>query len=652
MDRKYLAAFAALSILSAGLCTIPSEASAAGAQDQQIKLIYSQWTKLCVNDGAHDLRGCMTAREGRTESGEPVISAVVADDPAKPILRVKFPLGMQVVHGTRLIIDNNKPIVQPYVACMPDGCVSDYELTPDLRAQLKRGTNLALQAINANGAPITMPLPLDGLGAAMNGAAQDPAAVTRKRDEINGQKPISAYPADPRTSLLAVQTVTGNEPSPSLIYAPWTKFCLKGKDPNAKQVCFTGKDGRIESGQPVIAGVLIEPEAEPKKIFRVTLPLGVRFEHGTRLIVDDQAPLMSTYVICFKNGCMSDYEATPELINNLKTGRRLAIQAFNADGGVLTLELPLREAGGAGFAVAEEGPPTDPKVFAEQQRKLQAELKERAEQARARLAASPPPANPVTAVAAPPADKPSASPVGVVPPGRRVALVIGNTAYQNVPMLPNPSRDADRVGDALRAVGFQSVTVVNNLTRDKMLDALRSFAVQASSADWAVVYYAGHGMEVGGTNYLIPVDAVLKTDRDVSLEAIPLDQVLNVVDRASGLRLVMLDACRDNPFANQMKRTMAVASRSVSRGLASVEPDAGTLVVYAAKDGETAMDGDNGDSPFATAFMQNLKTPNLEIRRLFDDVRDDVLAATQRQQQPFSYGSLSGHHDYYFLTSK
>jgi uncharacterized caspase-like protein len=101
-----------------------------------------------------------------------------------------------------------------------------------------------------------------------------------------------------------------------------------------------------------------------------------------------------------------------------------------------------------------------------------------------------------------------------------------------------------------------------------------------------------------------------------------------------------------------MRRTMAMASRSVSRGLAGVEPDAGTLVVYAAKDGETAMDGDGGNSPFATAFMQNLKTPNLEIRRLFDDVRDDVLAATQRQQQPFSYGSLSGHQDYYFLTSK
>ncbi len=114
----------------------------------------------------------------------------------------------------------------------------------------------------------------------------------------------------------------------------------------------------------------------------------------------------------------------------------------------------------------------------------------------------------------------------------------------------------------------------------------------------------------------------------------------------------MLDACRDNPFANRMKRTMSLASRSVTRGLANVEPDAGTLVVYAAKHGETASDGDADHSPFATAFLNNLRTPNLEIRRLFDYVRDDVMDATGRQQQPFSYGSLSGRQEYYFVAAR
>ena len=105
-----------------------------------------------------------------------------------------------------------------------------------------------------------------------------------------------------------------------LIYAPWTKFCLKGQDANAKQVCFTGKDGRIESGQPVIAAVIIEPEGEPKKILRVTLPLGMQLVHGTRVIVDNNPPAQSPYVICFANGCMSDYEVTPELLANMKKG--------------------------------------------------------------------------------------------------------------------------------------------------------------------------------------------------------------------------------------------------------------------------------------------------------------------------------------------
>jgi invasion protein IalB len=166
-----------------------------------------------------------------------------------------------------------------------------------------------------------------------------------------------------------------------LIYAPWTKFCLKGQEANAKQVCFTGKDGRIESGQPVIAAVIIEPEGEPKKILRVTLPLGMQLVHGTRIIVDNNAPLQAQYVICFQNGCMSDYEATPEMIASLKKGQNLVVQAINSNGAPLTLPLPL-----AGeFAKAYDGPPTDPKVFEENQKKLQEELQKRAEAERKKL---------------------------------------------------------------------------------------------------------------------------------------------------------------------------------------------------------------------------------------------------------------------------
>ena len=175
----------------------------------------------------------------------------------------------------------------------------------------------------------------------------------------------------------------GNQPPEQqvqLIYAPWTKFCLKGQDAGAKQVCFTGKDGRIESGQPVIAAVVIEPEGEPKKILRVTLPLGMQLVHGTRVIVDANPPAQSPYVICFQNGCMSDYEMTPELLANMKKGQNLVVQAINSNGAPLTLPLPLAE-----FAKAYDGPPTDPKVFEETQKKLQEELQKRAEEQRKKL---------------------------------------------------------------------------------------------------------------------------------------------------------------------------------------------------------------------------------------------------------------------------
>jgi invasion protein IalB len=167
---------------------------------------------------------------------------------------------------------------------------------------------------------------------------------------------------------------------PQLIYSPWAKFCGKGQDPNAKQVCFTGKDARTEAGVPVVASALIEPEGEPKKIFRITLPSPLQLQYGTRIIVDQQQPLTAPFFTCFSNGCMADYEATPDLISKLKKGQMLTIQAINLAGNAISFPLPL-----ADFGKANEGPPTDPKVFEEQQKKLQEELQKRAEEARKKL---------------------------------------------------------------------------------------------------------------------------------------------------------------------------------------------------------------------------------------------------------------------------
>jgi uncharacterized caspase-like protein len=147
---------------------------------------------------------------------------------------------------------------------------------------------------------------------------------------------------------------------------------------------------------------------------------------------------------------------------------------------------------------------------------------------------------------------------------------------------------------------------------------------------------------------MIPVDAQLRVDRDIDLEAVDVNKVISAIEGAKKLKLIILDACRDNPFLGQMKRT--VATRSISKGLGRMEPDAGMLIVYAAKHGETALDGDRTNSPFATALINRILTPNLEIRRLFDLVRDDVLLTTSRRQQPFNYGSLSGSEEFYFKT--
>jgi invasion protein IalB len=173
---------------------------------------------------------------------------------------------------------------------------------------------------------------------------------------------------------------------PQLIYSPWTKFCLKGQEANAQQVCFTGKDGRIESGMPVIAAVLIEPEGDAKKVLRVTLPLGMQLPQGTRVIVDQGQPMNAPYIICFTNGCMADYEASSELIGKLKKGQGLVVQGINSQGQAISLVLPLND-----FGKAYEGPPTDPKVFEEQQKKLQDDLQKRAEEARKKLEAQQPP---------------------------------------------------------------------------------------------------------------------------------------------------------------------------------------------------------------------------------------------------------------------
>ena len=238
-----------------------------------------------------------------------------------------------------------------------------------------RPTNRTLGAI-AKTAVLTIAFAVASASLAL---AQQPAPA--KKPPAPAPAPARPAPAPQQAPPMQAAPQQAPQEQVQLIFSPWTKFCLKNdKDPNAKQVCFTGKDARIESGMPVVAAVLIEPEGEPKKILRVTLPLGMQLVHGTRVIVDQNQPMTAPYVICFTNGCMADYEANAELIGKMKKGQGLVVQAINSTGQPISLALPLND-----FAKAYDGPPTDPKVFEAQQQKLQEELQKRADDARKKL---------------------------------------------------------------------------------------------------------------------------------------------------------------------------------------------------------------------------------------------------------------------------
>jgi len=226
---------------------------------------------------------------------------------------------------------------------------------------------------------------------------------------------------------------------------------------------------------------------------------------------------------------------------------------------------------------------------------------------------------------------------------KRVALVVGNSKYQTVNPLPNPARDATAIAKMFKDAGFDSVDTLIDVGNLDFKRGIRKFEDTASSAEVAVIYYAGHGMEIGGTNYLIPIDARLASDRDAPDEAITLDRLVTSADSAKKLRVIILDACRDNPFAGTMRRDSLAARRGISSGLTQVDPSTtDTLIAYAAKAGSTAEDGNADHSPFASALLRDLTVPGRDIRIAFGYVKDDVMKSTGGRQEPFVYGSLGG----------
>jgi Caspase domain len=224
---------------------------------------------------------------------------------------------------------------------------------------------------------------------------------------------------------------------------------------------------------------------------------------------------------------------------------------------------------------------------------------------------------------------------------RRVALAIGNSAYKNAPSLANTIADANGLAQLFRNAGFDTVIARTDLGVVDFKRTVREFLQTAERADIAVVYYAGHGIEIGGTNYLVPTDAKLDRNYDVEDEAVALDRIIWALESVKRLRLIILDACRDNPFPARMR---SVEVRALSGGGLGQPVDVGadTLVAYAAKAGSRSYDGDGPNSPYATALLRHLGEPGLDIRIALGRVRDDVLAMTGGRQEPFIYGSLGG----------
>jgi peptidylprolyl isomerase len=242
------------------------------------------------------------------------------------------------------------------------------------------------------------------------------------------------------------------------------------------------------------------------------------------------------------------------------------------------------------------------------------------------------------ATAPPTATPPPAAP-GSIPAGRRVALVIGNSSYKNMPGLRNPSNDAADVGNSLKGLGFD-VIVATDLDRVGMNDAISRFARKVGNADIALVYYAGHGMQYAGRNYLLPTDANLEGVTDVNrFQLTPVDDLVEILAAAKGLQLVILDACRNNPVEREFKNRVASApggdrDAGSTRGFSRIEVRSGLLVTYATAANTVAADGDGRNSPFTRAFLDNVATPDLEIRQMLYKVQSDVYASTKSRQLP------------------
>jgi invasion protein IalB len=330
-----------------------------------------RWVKYCGNDDkGNDV--CITGQVSPAEAGQ-APAAVALIEPAgeaKKLFRVSFPPRVQlqpdasliqIPPGARLVIDKEAPRGAAFFTCTANGCLADYEATPDLIDKLTRGRTLQIQATDVTKQTITLTMPLDDqTGDSLRRARERPPA---------DPKLFGTQQKELRNSIFPDVADAAVAPDAAVVHAPWTKYCTP-------KVCFTGTDARIEQ-RPIVAAALIEPAGGPKKLFRVTVPSHNQLQQGANLILDGAPPIHGAFFTCFANGCMADYEATPSLIGRLKSAHTLQVQFVSLDGTPVTFAVPLADQTGNRFRTASEGPPSDPAVYQANQKRQIEELRRR-----------------------------------------------------------------------------------------------------------------------------------------------------------------------------------------------------------------------------------------------------------------------------------
>jgi invasion protein IalB len=313
----------------------------------EAQLDFSPWVRSCLADNS----ACFVYTEGKAQSGTAAVTVLLFESErnSKRIVRVTFPLGMSIQPGTRIVVDQDQPISAPYVMCYANGCKADYQASVGLVERLKSGRAVAIQGVNAKGQPIKLVVSLATFASAYNGSPNDASGFNLDADLRNGNQPAF-------------------QPRGTLVYSPWTKFCLPRSEPSAKDACFTGKDARVADGTPVGSAVVIEPQGEGQKLLRVTVPLGASIRQGVQIKYDQSKSVTAVYVVCFNAGCMADYPATNETINRLKAGKSLLLEYVQSTGQRNSVAFPLSD-----FANAFDGPPVDPKALEAQRKNLQAQ---------------------------------------------------------------------------------------------------------------------------------------------------------------------------------------------------------------------------------------------------------------------------------------